>query len=101
MRDRRRTRSGPTSGPFAIWVTALVTLVVISAVAVTWSVHEARRLTARQQQLQAGQDRLQTEWGQLLLERSTWGSYARVERLAREKLDMKLPEKDERVVVRP
>lgn len=93
--------SGDRQVPFRLWVVVLVMLVVISAVAVTWSVHEARRLTARQQQLQAEQDRLQTEWGQLLLERSTWGSYARVERLAREKLDMKLPEKDERVVVRP
>ena len=86
---------------FRTWATLLMALLVISALAVTWSVHESRRLTALQQQLQAEQDRLQTEWGQLLLERSTWGSYARVENLAREKLDMKLPEKDERVVVKP
>lgn len=88
-------------GHFPVWVAVFAVLLVISAVAVTFSVHEARRLTARQQQLQAERDRLQTEWGQLLLERSAWGSYARVERLAGEKLDMKLPDKDERVVIRP
>lgn len=93
--------SARTTPAFRTWVALLAVLLVISALAVTWSVHESRRLTARHQQLQAEQDRLQTEWGQLLLERSTWGSYARVETLAREKLDMKLPEKDERVVVRP
>lgn len=88
-------------GGNALWPVLLVILVVASALAVTWSVYETRRLTAKQQQLQAEQNRLDTEWGQLLLERSTWGSYARVERLAREKLDMKLPDKDERVVVKP
>lgn len=84
------------------WRTAvLVLLVLASALAVTYSVHEARRLTARAQALQEEQDRLQTQWGQLLLERSTWGAYGRIERLAREKLNMKVPEGDERVVVKP
>lgn len=47
------------------------------------------------------QTRLESQWSQLLLEHSTWGSYARVERLAREKLGMKLPKTDERVLIRP
>ena len=79
----------------------LLLLVLASALAVSYSVHETRRLTASAQALQAEQDRLQTQWGQLLLERSTWGAYGRVERLAREKLNMKVPEGDERVVVKP
>lgn len=79
----------------------LVLAVLFSALAVSWSVHRARTLTATLQQLQAEHDRLQTEWGQLLLEHSTWGSYARVERVAREKLDMKLPQNGEKVMVTP
>lgn len=79
----------------------LLALVVATALAVSYSVHEARRLTARAQELQAEQDGLKTQWGQLLLERSTWGAYGRVERLAREELNMKVPEGDERVVVKP
>jgi cell division protein FtsL len=79
----------------------LLALVLLSALAVSWTVHESRRLTNRVQQLQTEQDRLQTEWGQLLLEHSTWGSYARVERMAREKLDMHLPQGEQKVLVKP
>ncbi|ASK34867.1 cell division protein FtsL [Alcanivorax sp. N3-2A] len=79
----------------------LLALVVASALGVAYSVHEARRLTDRSQQLQRQQAQLETRWGQLLLEHSTWGSYARVERLAREELGMKLPVTDERVMIKP
>lgn len=82
-------------------VPLLLMLVVASALGVAYSVHEARRLTDRAQQLRGEQARLETRWGQLLLEHSTWGSYARVERLAREELGMKRPETDERVLIRP
>lgn len=79
----------------------LVLLLVVSALAVSWSVHESRRLTNEVQRLQAEHDRLQTEWGQLLLEHSTWGSYARVERMARDKLAMTQPGVGKRKVVKP
>lgn len=79
----------------------LVVLILTSALAVSWTVHETRRLTSRAQQLQAQQDHLQTEWGQLLLEHSTWGSYTRVEQLARAKLDMQMPEGGQKVLVKP
>ncbi|MGJ3255377.1 MAG: cell division protein FtsL [Alcanivorax sp.] len=82
-------------------IRTLVMLVVISALAVSYSVHEARRLTDESQKLQQQQTRLESQWSQLLLEHSTCGSYARVERLAREKLGMKLPKTDERVLIRP
>ncbi|WP_290537649.1 MULTISPECIES: cell division protein FtsL [Alcanivorax] len=82
-------------------IRTLVMLIVISALAVSYSVHEARRLTDESQKLQQQQTRLESQWSQLLLEHSTWGSYARVERLAREKLGMKLPKTDERVLIRP
>lgn len=81
--------------------TLLVLLLVLSALAVSWSVHESRRLTNDVQRLQAEHNRLQTEWGQLLLEHSTWGAYARVERMAREKLSMAQPDASQRVVVTP
>ena len=81
--------------------TLLVLLLVLSALAVSWSVHESRRLTNEVQRLQAEHNRLQTQWGQLLLEHSTWGAYARVERMAREKLSMAQPDASQRVVVTP
>ncbi|MDF1821603.1 MAG: cell division protein FtsL [Alcanivoracaceae bacterium] len=79
----------------------LVVLIVMSALAVSWSVHETRRLTSQAQQLQGEHDRLQTEWGQLLLEHSTWGSYARVEQMARQQLGMTLPKPEQTVLVNP
>lgn len=79
----------------------LLLLLVLCALSVSWSVHESRRLTNDVQRLQAEHNRLQTEWGQLLLEQSTWGAYARVERIARDKLKMVPPSADQRVVVRP
>ena len=82
-------------------IRVLVVMVVMSALGVSYSVHQARRLTDESQRLQQRQTRLETQWSQLLLEHSTWGSYARVERLAREKLGMKLPKTDERVLIRP
>lgn len=85
--------------PWLIYVLAV--LVVLSALAVSYSVHEARRLTDKSQRLQQRQTQMKSQWSQLLLEHSTWGSYTRVERLAREELDMKLPKTDERALIRP
>lgn len=78
----------------------LLALVVVSALGVAYSVHETRRLTDHAQDLEQREVQLETRWGQLLLEKSTWGSYARVERLARQKLGMKRPTTDERVLIR-
>jgi cell division protein FtsL len=36
-------------------------------------------------------DALDVEWGQLQLEQSTWANHSRVEKIAREKLQMKTP----------
>lgn len=79
----------------------LAATVIVSAFGVSFSVHETRKLTNKSQQLQREQNHLHTEWGQLLLEHSTWGGYARVERIAREELNMIQPTSKQRVVVRP
>ncbi len=34
---------------------------------------------------------LEVEWGQLQLEQSTWAAHARIEKIARERLGMKVP----------
>jgi len=84
------------------WVDIVMCLaLIVSAMAVSWSVHESRRLTNDAQRLQAEHNRLHTEWSQLLLEHSTWGAYARVESLARSRLSMSLPETGQQVMVRP
>lgn len=81
-------------------VTILMGLVLASALAVITSAHLTRVQYARLQQLEREQDQLQTEWGQLLLEESTWSAPSRIERLAVERLDMHVPELSEIKVIR-
>lgn len=72
-----------------------------SALAVIATSHLTRDQYARLQQLEREHQQLQTEWGQLLLEEGAWSSPARVERLATQRLEMRLPEIDEVEVIRP
>lgn len=69
-----------------------------SAIGVVYSVHVSREMVNELQSLTRESERLQVEWGQLLLEKSTFGSYAHVEQTARERLDMYLPSVQEIVV---
>lgn len=82
-------------------VAILVGLVLASALAVITSAHMTRVQYARLQQLERQKDKLQTEWGQLLLEESTWSAPSRIERLASERLEMHVPELSEIKVIRP
>lgn len=77
------------------------TLALVSAVGVIYSVHVSRQMVSELQSLQREGEQLQVQWGQLLLEKSTWGSYARVEQTARTRLGMYLPTVQEIVVVEP
>ncbi len=85
------------------WLFVMVALVLVigSSVGVNFSSYETRRLVAEHQRLQKENNAMQVEWGQLLLEQSTWGSYNRVERLAGTKLKMRVPAPNEIVMVEP
>ncbi|EPC03844.1 hypothetical protein L861_00685 [Litchfieldella anticariensis FP35 = DSM 16096] len=82
-------------------VAVLVLLVLASAMAVITASHLTREQYARLQRLEREQNQLQTEWGQLLLEESAWSSPARIERLATERLEMRVPDVSEVEVIRP
>lgn len=84
-----------------ILVAGLVLSCLVSAIAVISASHQTRTQYVRLQQLERERDQLQTEWGQLLLEESAWSSPARIERLAVERLEMRLPDVDEVEVIRP
>ena len=76
----------------------LLALVVASAVAVVLHKHESRRAFVELQRLEDQRDRLQVQWGRLRLEQGAWSTHGRVERLAREKLDMVAPGGDALVI---
>ena len=68
---------------------------------VVFSVHQARGLVFELQLLREHATEQQVRWGQLLLEQSAWGNYSRIEDLARNKLQMRVPTPEQIWVIRP
>lgn len=82
------------------WLVAvLAAAVVASALAVVWSRHESRRLFIELQGLEERRDALEIEWNRLQLEQSAWATHGRIERIAREQLDMRLPDPADVVII--
>jgi len=77
----------------------LVIAVMTSAIGGVYAKHEARKLFTELQRLNVERDSLEVEWGQLQLEQSMWSTYARVERLARERMNMRPPTADEMLLL--
>ncbi len=80
---------------FSLWI-----VVMISALGVIYSTHVSRQLFNELEGKRRTTAQLHTEWGQYLLEQSTWAAYGRVEDLAISKLNMKLPDQEKIIVVR-
>ncbi len=72
---------------------------LFSALAVVHIKHQSRKAFIELQQLEQQRDRMDEEWSQLLLEEGAWSSFSRVEQLARERLQMRLPRADEVVMI--
>ncbi len=77
------------------WALLIVMLLSVSASALglVYLRQENRTLFVRQQELNAIRDAADVEWGRLQLEQATLADIARVERIAREALKMKQPQK--------
>lgn len=81
---------------------ALSVAITVSALAVVYSQHRSRELFVELQQMERERAALDTEWGRLELEQSTWATQGRIERIARERLNMRLPDFEQaRIVVVP
>ena len=63
---------------------------VATAVGVVYSKHSMRKSFIELQSMQNKFDELQIEWGRFQLEQSAWATHGRVEKIAREKLNMGL-----------
>lgn len=79
----------------------LLLLVVLSGLSVGYVSYENRRLHNRIQQELENRNSAQVEWGKLLLEHSTLTSPGRIEKVAREKLDMDVPKNSQIEMVLP
>ena len=82
-------------------VALLVPMVFASAMGVVYAKHQTRRLFVELRELERARDEMNIEWGQLQLEQSTWATHGRVEKVARERLGMRIPEPGEVVVITP
>ncbi len=92
---------GDAASPFGgVLVPVVLVLVVMSALAVVQSSHQARQLFSELQDLRRDAMKMEEEWGRLLLEQSTWASPDRIQRLSEGKLKMRAPEIQDVVIVR-
>lgn len=77
----------------------LLFAVMISAMAIVYVTDLNRHQFSELQNLQLARNDLNTQYGQLLLERNTWAAPARVQQIAQNKLNMILPDPQSVVVV--
>jgi len=75
-------------------------LILVSGIAVVFLRHNHRLMFVELQGLQAERDRLNTQWGKLLLQEATSGQHPRIESSARRELNMTMPAPDAIVVLR-
>ena len=77
----------------------LLVVSVLSSFGVIYAAHESRELFRQLEQARRDENEIQIEWRQLLLERGTLSSHARVEAMAGSALQMVPVEGDLRVLV--
>ena len=79
----------------------LALLLLASSLGVVFSTHQSRRLFVELQGLQKVRDELNTQWGRLQLEKSTWATHGRIENIANNQLEMLIPPAGAVVIVQP
>ena len=82
-------------------VTILFVVVMATAIGLVYSKHNTRKLFVELQLLNKEVVSLNTEWGRLQLEQSAWSDHGRIENIARERLDMVIPEAEQVAFIRP
>jgi cell division protein FtsL len=73
----------------------LLIVIIACALGVVTSQHKARKLFVELQNEKELAQQMEVEWGKLQIEQSTLAMPARVEKLARQHLQMRMPPSDE------
>lgn len=74
-------------------VVGLLLTLLVSAIGVVLSRHYSRDTFAQLQSAAGARDDLSIVYGQLQLELSAWGGHGRIEQIARERLNMRRPDR--------
>jgi cell division protein FtsL len=95
-----QNRSPKRMAPWVLLLVACLWIsVILSALAVVASTQEVRRNVNQLETLRREASHLQVEWGQYLLEESTWAAYSRTEGIASRELNMMAPTTEHVVMV--
>ena len=82
-----------------VGVVMLAAAVVASGIWIVEVEHRSRQLFIENEALNRELDRLQTDWGRLQIEQGTYATHSRIEALARQRLQLTVPSRDQLVVV--
>jgi len=86
-------------GYFYLIAFALLMVLLGSSLLVVYTAFENRQLNIALNEATQLHERLEVEYGRLLLEESTWSSPAQIEKIASERLDMQVPGQQQIIVV--
>lgn len=96
MARNAHKRTIPLAKPYSWFSLTLLGLLILAnlstSLGVIYSKHLSRHYFSQLQSLQKSHDELHVEWTQLLLEQGTWATDVRVERVAKEHLNMIVPD---------
>ncbi len=79
----------------------LLVILVASALGVVYTKYRSRMLFAEIQRIEQELEAYDMELGQLQLEQNTWAERSRIEKLARGRLGMVVPQRDLIVYIKP
>lgn len=85
----------------SVLMLVLFIAVLVSSLAVSYCAHWNRQLLNELYSELSVRDKAQAEWGRLILEQSTWTAHNRIETLASEQLNMRIPDAAEVRMVKP
>ncbi len=83
-----------------LFIMILLIVTFVSAISVVYVKHYNRKLFVELQQMEKQRDDMEVEWGKLQLEQNTWATHARIERIAKEKLQMITPDTSDVIFIR-
>jgi cell division protein FtsL len=79
----------------------LFAILIACALSLVSSQHKGRKLYVELQKEQERSKQLDIEWGQLQLEQSTWAMHGRIEKIAIQNLNMRVPPSSRVQIVQP
>lgn len=82
-------------------LTGIVILLVVSALAVVVNKYQSRTLFIEIQKQEKMLDEYEVKWGQLQLELSTLTEEGKIERIAKNKLKLILPQRENTIYIKP